>query len=333
MIDRRVEVIDGSDDQRASIRRVSELRPLPFVVLLGEPGIGKSTVFDAEAAREGAPVFKVRKLITGAQPESDVTLWLDALDEYRTEGESSDKVYRLAHAIATAKVPRWRLSCRSEDWRKGADVAPIQDTTADAPIVVAQLLPLDRIEAAAVLAALGEDAPDAFLTKAEALGAAGFIESPLSLKLLRKALVGVGDDWPTTRYDLFETAIRRLVHEQNGEHRWTDRSAPDAIIAAAAEACLVLLVSGSLTLWRSNAEPPSEAGDTRAFLTAHDLQFDRKLLQDMLDTTLSRGEGEAFADASDSRGIPCGPKVCARRHRQWRSSSVPALARLGDDHC
>jgi hypothetical protein len=50
-----------------------------------------------------------------------------------------------------------------------------------------------------------------FLTKAEALGAAGFIESPLSLKLLRKAVPG-GDDWPTTRYDLFETAIRRLVH-------------------------------------------------------------------------------------------------------------------------
>jgi hypothetical protein len=159
--------------------------------------------------------------------------------------------------------------------------------------VVAQLLPLDRIEATAVLVALGEDAPDAFLTKAAALGAAGFIESPLSLKLLRKAVVG-GDDWPTTRYDLFETAIRRLVHEHNDEHRWTDRSAPDAIIAAAAKACLVLLVSGSLTLWRSNAEPPTEAGDTRAFLTAHDLQFDRKLLQDMLDTTLFRGEGEAF---------------------------------------
>jgi len=135
------------------------------------------------------------------------------------------------------------------------------------PIIVAQLLPLDRTEAAAVLAALGEDAPDAFLTKAEALGAAGFIESPLSLKLLRKAVAG-GDDWPTTRYDLFETAIRRLVHEHNDEHRWTDRCAPDEIIAAASEACLVLLVSGSRTLWRSNAEPPSEAGDTRAYVTA-----------------------------------------------------------------
>jgi hypothetical protein len=249
-------------------------------------------VIDAEAAREGAPVFKVRKLITGARPDSDVTLWLDALDEYRTEGESSDKVYRLAHAIAAAKVPRWRLSCRSEDWRKSADIAAVHDTTAGAPIVVAQLLPLDRAEATAVLAALGEDAPDAFLTKAEALGAAGFIESPLSLNLLHKAVAG-GDNWPTTRYDLFETAIRRLVHEHNDEHRWTDRCAPDEIIAAG-EACLVLLVSGSRTLWRSNAEPPTEAGDTRAYVTAHDLRFDRRLLRDVLDTTLFRGEGEAF---------------------------------------
>src|SRR5437762_998018 len=87
--------------------------------------------------------------------------------------------------------------------RRSAGVAPIHDTTAGAPIAVAQLLPLDRIEATADLAALWEDAPDAFLTKAEALGAAGFVESPLSLKLLRKAVAG-GDDWPTRRYDLFE---------------------------------------------------------------------------------------------------------------------------------
>jgi hypothetical protein len=105
-IDRRVEVIDGTADQRALIRRVSDLRPLPFVVLVGEPGIGKSTVFDVEAAREGAPVLKVRKLMTGAHPESDFPLFLDALDEYRTDGQPADKVYGLANAIAAAKVPR-----------------------------------------------------------------------------------------------------------------------------------------------------------------------------------------------------------------------------------
>jgi len=116
-IDRRVEVIDGSDEQRASIRRVSELRPLPFVVLLGEPGIGKSTVLDVEAAREGAPVFKVRKLMTGAQPESDVTLWLDALDEYRTEGEH---LIRFMGSLAPSGPPRFRAGASRVVPRIGA---------------------------------------------------------------------------------------------------------------------------------------------------------------------------------------------------------------------
>lgn len=33
-------------------RASANLRDLPFVILLGEPGIGKSTVLEAEAARE-----------------------------------------------------------------------------------------------------------------------------------------------------------------------------------------------------------------------------------------------------------------------------------------
>jgi hypothetical protein len=52
-IDRRVEVIDGQKD--SSVRRVSDLRALSFVVLLGEPGIGKSTVLGArpDSHRDG----------------------------------------------------------------------------------------------------------------------------------------------------------------------------------------------------------------------------------------------------------------------------------------
>ena len=67
VIDRRVEVIDGARNDQNAIRRVSDLRALPFVVLLGEPGIGKSTVLEGEAAREGGPVLKVRELMTGAR--------------------------------------------------------------------------------------------------------------------------------------------------------------------------------------------------------------------------------------------------------------------------
>jgi hypothetical protein len=54
---------------------------------------------------------------------------------------------------------------------------------------------------------------------------------------------------------------------------------------------LVLLASGARAIWHSNAEPPAPEAD---YFTAHDLRLHHGLVQDMLDTPLFRGEGEAF---------------------------------------
>ena len=62
-VDRRIEIISGLPEQSSEVRRVSDLRPLPFVVLLGEPGMGKSTVFEREARLANASVLKVRGFI------------------------------------------------------------------------------------------------------------------------------------------------------------------------------------------------------------------------------------------------------------------------------
>jgi hypothetical protein len=149
-IDRHVKVIDGEGNDDRSIERISDLRARPYVVLLGEPGIGKSTVLASEAASEGLPVISVRELMTGTSAQPDATLFLDALDEYRTDGGAEDKVHTLANTIAKFDPPRWRLTCRSEDWRKAADIAPISKTAAGHSITVAQLLPLDSDEAGAI---------------------------------------------------------------------------------------------------------------------------------------------------------------------------------------
>ena len=246
-----------------------------------------------EAAHERAPVLKVRDSMTGASARSGATLFLDALDEYRIDGQPSDKIYGLAHAIDLANVERWRLSCRSEDWRKDADIAPIKRTTKGAQIVVAQLLPLDVDEASAVLSALGESDPEAFLQKAESMGAGGFVENPLSLALLHKA-VSSGGLWPATRHELFENAVLQLVYERNAEHKSAERGGPESIIRAAGEVCLFLLSSGARAIWRSNDQPPTDRGDTRGYVSAHALPINRDLLKDVLDTPLFRGEGETF---------------------------------------
>jgi hypothetical protein len=258
--------------------------------------MGKSTALDIEAESEGATVLKVREFVTRPRTTSGGTLFLDALDEYRSDGaESLDKAYRLGAAIVHSGASRWRLSCRAEDWRKEPDLEAVRAAAEGTEIVVAQLLPLDYREARAILVVLEETDPDGFLKKAEDLGAAGFLETPLGLKLLHKALTD-SNDVPRTRTDLFRRAIDQLAQESNPTHSAVrrDRASRDRIVDAAGRAFLMLLLSGSRAIWRSGAAAPNETGDERAFLPADDLGLDPSMLGDALDTPLFRGEGAAF---------------------------------------
>lgn len=291
-IDRRVQVIAGAEKDTLSIEHISDLRSHRFVVLLGEPGIGKSTVLSREAVNEGTAAITIRSLMTGTEPPLGETLFLDALDEYRTDGSAEDKVHLLANAMTKCERPRWRLTCRSEDWRKAGDIEPISKAAAGHPITVVQLLPLSSDEASAILAALGEPDPVGFLNSALAFGASGLIESPLGLRLLRSA-VADGGAWPARRFDLFASATRKLAFEKNPVRSLVERQSADQILSAAGEVCLLLLLSGARAIWRSNNEPPP-SGDAREYLTRDALQIERSLFDDMLDTPLFRGEGETF---------------------------------------
>jgi hypothetical protein len=291
-VDRRVHIIDGSNDQKSSIQRISQLRDVPYLVLLGEPGSGKSTVLESEARREGVEAVKVRALLQGGTTQPG-TLFLDALDEYRSDGSAKDKTHQLAAAIQASGAQGWWLTCRAEDWRKEADIHAIRGTTQGQPIVVAQLLPLNYWEAAEVLTAFGESDPQAFLDRAESLGADAFTQNPLSLRLLRAAVAAEGR-WPRTRFELFESAVWRLAHEDNIERRDDLRPVPNDLVAAADTANLMYLVTGARALWRSNALPPDLAVGRSAYLAAHDLGVARDRIDAALDTPLFRGEGEAF---------------------------------------
>ena len=291
VLDRRIQVVAARTEMVAKARRISELSEEPFVVLLGEPGIGKSTVLKTEAEAFDTSVVRVRALLTGIEPPPGDILVLDALDEYRIDGSEADKIYKLSAQIKRLGRACCRLACRSEDWRKGADIELIEEAAGVGTITVAALLPLDLEEAEAVLSALGETDPEAFLRKASNLGAHGFIESPLTLRLLQTA-VAQGDAWPETRFDLFDLAARRLSHEHDDRRRST-RPSPDAILDAVARAFLILLVSGARALWRSNAEFPRGL-DRSEYLRSSDVGTARELLDFAVDTPLFRGEGEEF---------------------------------------
>ena len=284
-LDRHISA-DGQDSDANAV--VSSLRDRPHVVLLGEPGSGKSTVSAREAAAAGVAAVTVRKLLKRGPPADGTTLFIDALDEFRSDG-SSDKIHDLADAIEKAGSERWWLTCRAEDWRKLGDLAVLDEVVAGRPITVVRLQSLNAEEQAAVLGAMGETDPAAFLDKARRLGAEGLCGSPLSLKLLKRA-VQMDGTWPKTRFDLFDLATLQLAGEHDPMRRTSmNRPAPEILREAAGRAFLVQLASGARGIWRSNVEPEEE-GLVRGF----DLGIDQAVLKATLDTALFAGEGEAF---------------------------------------
>lgn len=92
------------------VQPLSHLRDKPYVVLLGEPGAGKSTALRSEAAAEGGEAVTCREVMNGTPLSNSGTAYLDALDEYRSGDGAKDKLLQLANAISTSNIRRWRLA-------------------------------------------------------------------------------------------------------------------------------------------------------------------------------------------------------------------------------
>lgn len=287
-LDRRVAVQTNAGTKELSL---SSLRDSSYVVLLGEPGLGKTEALTYEALAEGGELVTCRQAMTGTPLSSSVTAYLDALDEYRSGDNSKDKLLQLANAITESNINRWRLTCRAEDWRDIADISAMKRAANNEQIIVARLLPLNEDEARSVLMALGESNPEEFLKETHTRGASAFLESPLSLRLLHSVVLA-GGIWPTTRFELFDKAIWALAHEYDPERSTDPRPSVESIITIASTLCFYLLVSGAKALWRSTAIPPSLVDNE--YVIIHDLDLEPKFTASALDTALFKGQGHAF---------------------------------------
>nr|WP_321982666.1 hypothetical protein [uncultured Cohaesibacter sp.] len=287
-LDRRVSIqVHGED----VVQPLSLLRREPYLVLLGEPGAGKSTALEYEAFAEGGEIATCREVMNGYPMGESGTAYLDALDEYRSGDSGKDKLLQLANAISHINIRRWRLTCRTEDWRATADLKAMRRAANNESITVAHLLPLNEEEAQLVLASLGEPDPETFIGEARRKGADVFLENPLSLRLLHSVVV-LNGVWPTSRFDLFTRATFALAHEHNPERETDPRPGAEEILASAAAMNFYLLASGAKALWRSNALPP--ASTQNEYAATHALGLEAHALEAALDTALFRGEEQTF---------------------------------------
>lgn len=225
---------------------LASLRDRPAYVLLGEPGAGKTTSFDAEAAAAGARRVSARDFVD-LPPEQDWAgkpLFIDGLDEMRAGAtDQSTPLNDIRKKLIEIGRPDFRLSCREADWL-ASDRASLERVTRSG-ISVFHLDPLTNEQIETILRnAHGVENPAAFLATAAERGLSDLLRNPQNLAMLAKA---VEAGWPDSLAETFERACRQLAQESNAEHRKARRRrevSVDRTLDAAGQLCAVQLLAG-----------------------------------------------------------------------------------------
>ena len=217
----------------------AELLAAPgVVILLAEPGAGKTALLDSIADRVGADRFRASAFRPGA---GGSTLVVDAFDEVARIGDA--RVHDILHWIRDVDPDRVLLSSRSGEW-EDAKTRLIGDLFGVEPQVV-RLVPLGTDEQRLLFDHLHSDwSFDAFAEDISRFDLHHLLGNPEFLRLFAGAYVEADGHLPS-RSDVFTLAIEHLARESNPNVATAGAPARHRRISWANEIYAKLLLSGA----------------------------------------------------------------------------------------
>ena len=250
VVKRTVRLIEPKDDPRLGEeeRSLSDFGSDQGYVLLGEPGMGKTTEFNEEARRvhAGSPI-PARQFISrnlGHHPEwRRGPLFIDGLDEVRVgSGDPRIALDKIIERLEFLGKPPFRLSCRSISWLGAGDRRRLATLSNSKDIPVLQLNPLTYDDIREIIS---EREANAFIQQAHEHNMGAFLGNPQLLTILLKSVENGG--WSNSPTKTFKDACRDLIREQNREHRdaHSSRIHPnsEAILSAAGQLSAFMLIA------------------------------------------------------------------------------------------
>lgn len=249
LVNRSVKVIASSldDSELAGKTHYQDFINTPNLVLLGEPGSGKSYTFTDFAEQENAELYQARTFPNDADEDiKDSCIYIDGLDESRSTSDNSNSIEKIVARIKKFPPLKVRISCRAQDWLGETDLQHFERRfKKSGGYAVIQLCELSTDEQKDMLSSLGEKSPTDFIDSAHEHSVDSFLSSPQTLKMLHE-VVTQNRSWPTTKSDLFDQATTLLLTEHNRtrSHIYSHESSIEVLRDAAGALYAVFLISG-----------------------------------------------------------------------------------------
>jgi hypothetical protein len=244
MIDRQVFRTQSKTARNATTEFLdfSSLGQVRNVVLLGDPGAGKTHLFQAAARASGGRYMTVRQFLNVPPDWGTETVFIDALDERRSGRGDDNVVDRVVQKLYQSSPARVRISSRAQDWLGESDLdafGPYFDQHGGVTIV--SLRDLSTPGRLSVLESHGVTNGRDFLREANTRGLSDFLGNPQNLIMLA-AVVRHGK-WPITRRDLFSEATQSWLKEHNQAHSDRNDFSLTDLRWAAGALCALRLIS------------------------------------------------------------------------------------------
>lgn len=305
------------------VRTFDQIAETRCLVLLGEPGIGKSTALKsarpaAQAALKSGDfllwndlrefssedrlyrtLFESPEWKTWLSGTGDLHLVLDSLDEVRIR--ISNVTQMLATALEHAPHGRLKMwiSCRTADWPHSFE-SRLNDIWGPKVIQVYELTPLRLMDAKILATEYGVDA-EAFSVQVAQRNVGTFAARPVTLKLLLRQFKDAGM-LPQSRGAIYERGCMNLVSEPDLERRDNAKVdsrirpvlSPEGRIRIAARLAAMMLLTNRTTIFtglKDDALPgedilPSEiVGGTESDGT-NEFNVDEACIEEVLRTGL-----------------------------------------------
>lgn len=232
---------------------LSDYRTESAYVLLGDPGLGKTTAFRTECMLHGDAAERIDArdfLVADLGNHQDwrrKTLFIDGLDEVRVgSSDARSALDEIRQRLGALGRPRFRISCRESDWLGDNDRNRLRFVSKTGQVTTLRLNPLSETEIELILL----DHPDvgdphAFIDAAKQRGVRELLANPQTLIMLAD-VVGSGLQWPESRLETFDMACGLMAREQNEEHAIGAPQPPlNQVLDAAGSLCAAQLITGS----------------------------------------------------------------------------------------